>query len=607
MEEIDVSGTVIVHKSYVNRRCKETLSVVSDNSLKQTIRAIQNDIIKHAFIPSIECGNISFVSFKRHWKHNKTSTIHHSCPNKTDRESFLQICALAVLDLMYDRYSRIYNIAQCLCTAIATTTYTKNNTFFTCNRAVKTVWDMCVIYSLYCMHQTQMVNSNKGKIKIASSSILNTETLHPLRVSAIYFSELLLCVDHIYLYAYKVGYDALHVWKKILSDDVLQFALNAGPHGNFYFDSSTGSSSGSSNAVRSSGSSNTNVVFSNERTAVTNKRSGDVTIIHDGELIRIRCIIADTYSDTTISSTDGNEDAAVATNAIIGDANSYRNNTKKDSIDLTDLRCRREAYRKSRRGKNQNQQYHTISTTAADVVNELVEEVAEADVDHTVVAIASKTTIGSDTDTQTMNQMQVPAVAVTTSSNSRKRKTTDAAIPASATFLLPTIVHTSTDSILYSDPLIADLASFMAAAGIPHASDASASRSRDTSAEAAALMATTNTRTAAATGSNRNNNSNSSSGSVVARGMNKITSEYLKKGAAKKSSTKVTAVTKKTQQREELRLTVHGDTPINTTAAIVNADADADLLEQLLQVGDNGNNVARTDDDDFEALQALLA
>ena len=132
----------------------------------EMVESIRHDLYHLAILPFLNNANqsqllstsagstdLAFITFKKIWIKNKLSLIHHACPQRCDRETYLQITAYAVYGLLYHRFKQEN-------TALNITVDLNQLLPSIQDEVVKeTIYNIAFIYTLFCVFHTQIVNN----------------------------------------------------------------------------------------------------------------------------------------------------------------------------------------------------------------------------------------------------------------------------------------------------------------------------------------------------------------------------------------------------------------------------------------------------------------
>ncbi len=234
-------------------RSTVTLRRFISRTHREIVDGIRHDLYHLAILPflnnvnqtrlnsasSVGGTDLSFLMFKKIWIQNKLSLIHHACPQRCDRETYLQFTAYAVYGLIYHRFKQENSILKIPIDLNQLLPAIKDEV------VRETVYNIAFIYTLFCVFHTQIVTNDnlyeskkyttRGKVLmkgvIKTDALLNkSKILHPFRLGFSDMKEISQSIDNISFLAPVVGKQALILWHQLLLTNSFHYCLESGPH-----------------------------------------------------------------------------------------------------------------------------------------------------------------------------------------------------------------------------------------------------------------------------------------------------------------------------------------------------------------------------------------
>ena len=237
----DDRGTVTLHR-FISRTHSEIVDGIRHDLYHLAILPFLNNVNQSQLnsVSSVGGTDVSFVTFKKIWIQNKLSLIHHACPQRCDRETYLQFTAYAVYGLIYHRFKQENSILKIPIDHNQLLPAIKDEI------VRETVYNIAFIYTLFCVFHTQIVTNDnlyeskkyttrgkvimKGAIKTDAFLNKSNKILHPFRLGFSDMKEISQLIDNISLLAPVVGKQALILWHQLLLTNSFHYCLESGPH-----------------------------------------------------------------------------------------------------------------------------------------------------------------------------------------------------------------------------------------------------------------------------------------------------------------------------------------------------------------------------------------
>ena len=237
----DDSGSVTLRR-FISRTHSEIVDGIRHDLYHLAILPFLNNA-NQTQLPSassVSRTDVSFLTFKKIWIQNKLSLIHHACPQRCDRETYLQLTAYAVYGLLYHRFKQENSILRIPIDLNQLLPAVKDEV------VRETVYNIAFIYTLFCVFHTQIVTNDnlyeskkytargkaimKGAIKTDALLNKTNKILRPFRLGFSDMKEISQSIDNISFLAPIVGKQALILWHQLLLANSFHYCLESGPH-----------------------------------------------------------------------------------------------------------------------------------------------------------------------------------------------------------------------------------------------------------------------------------------------------------------------------------------------------------------------------------------
>ena len=138
-------------------------------------------------------NDLSFLAFKRVWSQSNMSLVHQCHPRRADPRLFIQTIFHAILQ-------RLHHLPCGWDEVNGQATWERNGSKFPLlaslqyNESRETVWNIAVLYTLYCLYGTQIPITSTNVTITGDNAVLQ---IQPIRIDPMLFLELNLAVDRI--------------------------------------------------------------------------------------------------------------------------------------------------------------------------------------------------------------------------------------------------------------------------------------------------------------------------------------------------------------------------------------------------------------------------
>ena len=138
-------------------------------------------------------NDLSFLAFKRVWSQSNMSLVHQCHPRRADPRLFIQAIFHAILQ-------RLHHLPCGWDEVNGQATWERNGSKFPLlaslqyNESRETVWNIAVLYTLYCLYGTQIPITSTNVTITGDNAVLQ---IQPIRIDPMLFLELNLAVDRI--------------------------------------------------------------------------------------------------------------------------------------------------------------------------------------------------------------------------------------------------------------------------------------------------------------------------------------------------------------------------------------------------------------------------